>query len=403
VSELWNEAQDIWNSAGKLEDNIKCVVSIGTGRPSLRPFGNDFIEIARSLLAISKETESTAESFIRDKRQLYKEGRYFRFNVERGLEDIGFEDLNQRNAIISATSYYLESHEVFTRMQSFSMISKSIATLSETEAYYIQEGLAAYKAKEWTQTITLLEQALEGRDHSRLEDDQIARAQHHYAEALYHARQHEMARVEFQKLVVWAENRFGKQHVETMKKRMSWGYALHACNLSSPASEQFRLAALGFERASNGADTLDSLRCRYMHGLLASAHEAYDRSWSRWPEAEESLRRAAQGFAKLLKPEDREAFDAQMGYATVLLKMCREQEACSLFRKLLLVATQKRAPQKEDTVKKIKSNIKECEFWLSQPPAVRSADRLPLARERAKERLKKESWRDVTGHWSKGY
>jgi hypothetical protein len=233
VFKPWNEAQDIWNSAGKLEDNIQCLVSIGTGRPSLRPLGNDFIEVGQSLVAISTETESTAESFIRDKRQLYMEGWYFRFNVESGLEDIGFEDLYQKNAIVSATSDYLESHHVFTRMQSFSMISKSFATLGDTEAYYNQEGLADYKAKEWTQTITLLEQAVEGRDHCRLEDDQIAWARQHYAEALYHTRQHEMARVGFQKLVVWAENRFGKQHVETMKNVCRG--AMHCMPAISPA------------------------------------------------------------------------------------------------------------------------------------------------------------------------
>jgi predicted acylesterase/phospholipase RssA len=44
VYELWNEAQDIWPSKS-LEDKIKCLVSIGTGVPSLTPFRADPIGI----------------------------------------------------------------------------------------------------------------------------------------------------------------------------------------------------------------------------------------------------------------------------------------------------------------------------------------------------------------------
>lgn len=36
-SELWNQALDMWSN-GRLEDNVKCLVSIGTRMPPLRPF-----------------------------------------------------------------------------------------------------------------------------------------------------------------------------------------------------------------------------------------------------------------------------------------------------------------------------------------------------------------------------
>jgi hypothetical protein len=88
VYEVWNEAQDLWPS-GSLEDKVKCLVSIGTGVPSLTPFKGDLIGIGQSLLAIATETEKTAERFARDKSRLNDAGRYYRFNVLRGLEDIG--------------------------------------------------------------------------------------------------------------------------------------------------------------------------------------------------------------------------------------------------------------------------------------------------------------------------
>jgi hypothetical protein len=116
VYEAWNEAQDIWPS-GSLEDQIKCLVSIGTGVPSLTPFKDDLVSIGQSLLAIATETEKTAERFCRDKSRLDDMGRYYRFNVLRGLEGVGLEDSKRKNIIIAATDRYIESQVVFKQMK----------------------------------------------------------------------------------------------------------------------------------------------------------------------------------------------------------------------------------------------------------------------------------------------
>ncbi|KAF2203800.1 FabD/lysophospholipase-like protein [Delitschia confertaspora ATCC 74209] len=116
VYEVWNEAQDIWPS-GLLEDKVKCLVSIGTGVPSLTLFKDDLLSIGRSLLAIAIETEKTAERFSRDKSRLDNRGQYYRFNVLRGLEDIGLEDSKGKNTIIAATDRYIESHAVFKQIK----------------------------------------------------------------------------------------------------------------------------------------------------------------------------------------------------------------------------------------------------------------------------------------------
>ncbi|XTI94251.1 FabD/lysophospholipase-like protein [Cenococcum geophilum] len=81
---------DIWPSSS-LEDKIKCLALIGTGVPLLTPFKDDVIE-----------TEKIVERFSRDKLRLDDTGRHFWFNVLRGLEDIGLEDLKRKNAIIAA-------------------------------------------------------------------------------------------------------------------------------------------------------------------------------------------------------------------------------------------------------------------------------------------------------------
>ncbi|KAH3934695.1 hypothetical protein HBH53_264880, partial [Parastagonospora nodorum] len=42
--EMWNQAQLAWGP-GLLEGKVKCVVSIGTGVPSLKPFKDDMLHI----------------------------------------------------------------------------------------------------------------------------------------------------------------------------------------------------------------------------------------------------------------------------------------------------------------------------------------------------------------------
>ena len=116
VYELWNEAQDIWPST-TFENSVQCLVSIGTGVPSLKPFSDDLVGVGQSLLAIATETEKTAERFNRDKSQLDDDGRYYRFNVLHGLEDVGLEDSKQKSAIVAATDRYIESQAVFKKMK----------------------------------------------------------------------------------------------------------------------------------------------------------------------------------------------------------------------------------------------------------------------------------------------
>ncbi|KAL9128122.1 MAG: hypothetical protein Q9217_003143 [Psora testacea] len=116
VAQLWNEAKYIW-SHEPLEDNIKCLVSIGTGVLSLTPYGTSLLEIAQTLKAIATETEKTAESFHRAHTELDDGNRYFRFNVQHGLENIGLEDTTQKNKIIAATSRYVAQESVMRQMK----------------------------------------------------------------------------------------------------------------------------------------------------------------------------------------------------------------------------------------------------------------------------------------------
>lgn len=115
VREVWDQAQLIWGEP--LESQIKCLVSIGTGVPSLRPFSDDVLHIGKTLIAIATETEVTAERFRREMPLLDSTGRYYRFNVDRGLEDIGLEEAKKVKEIAAATRRYMGMHAVHQQMQ----------------------------------------------------------------------------------------------------------------------------------------------------------------------------------------------------------------------------------------------------------------------------------------------
>ena len=119
INEMWTEAYDTFRdgSGWKLEDNILCLVSIGTGMPSLKPFGDDPIEIGKALLAIATDTEKIAEDFHKHHSQMKKQQRYFRFNVLRGLENVGLEDASKKDQILAATRFYIQTETVFNQIE----------------------------------------------------------------------------------------------------------------------------------------------------------------------------------------------------------------------------------------------------------------------------------------------
>ena len=79
------------------------------------------------------ETENTAERFSSEKSMLYEQGRYYRFNVPRGLSKVGLADLSQKNVIASATDRYIETQAVFSQMQACAnMLKQGIWLLPES-------------------------------------------------------------------------------------------------------------------------------------------------------------------------------------------------------------------------------------------------------------------------------
>jgi hypothetical protein len=197
-------------------------------------------------------------------------------------------------------------------------------------------------------------------------------------------------------LVGFSERKHGKDHPETLKRRMSLGEALERCGgVSLPdASAQFRLAAVGWERAIG--QTENAVYCRYKAGLGYSSGEKFSLSWPYWKEGEDNLRRSVEGWKSLRGEQDDKTLEAQIAYATVLLKKQDDSKALRVFRNAREVAKAKGRPKSHAQVEKIKEGIEECEFWLREG---QPRDRLEIARRREAKAYQASHWREGTGHW----
>jgi hypothetical protein len=120
IYQLWAEASSVYRpyDSWKLEDDLKCLISIGTGIPSSKPFGPGTREVAKALMAIATAAETTAEQFQRQNPSLVKKGIFFRFNVTQGLEGIGLEEANRLGDIEACTDRYCASASVIQRIES---------------------------------------------------------------------------------------------------------------------------------------------------------------------------------------------------------------------------------------------------------------------------------------------
>lgn len=117
IRRLWSEAIGVWGPS--FGTRIQCLVSIGTGKPSVAPFGRDPLAIARTLLAISTETETTANEFRKEHQELDYHNAYYRFNVSGGLGDVGLEDAKSKGKVETMTHAYMDDAETMKVLRQF--------------------------------------------------------------------------------------------------------------------------------------------------------------------------------------------------------------------------------------------------------------------------------------------
>ena len=116
IHSVIDEANDHWENATA---NVQCIVSIGTGEPHSLPVGNNAWELVETLKKIATKSQDTAERFARDHPELLSEGKYYRFNVVKGLEDVGLEEHEKSDVVASATNTYMQKDAQADQVKSF--------------------------------------------------------------------------------------------------------------------------------------------------------------------------------------------------------------------------------------------------------------------------------------------
>jgi hypothetical protein len=133
INELYMEAMTLFDkSEEEFDKQIRVLVSIGTGRPALQGFGEKLTEVAKSIVSIATETQTTANIFHLTHRKLASRGGYFRFNPP-DLNGVALDEASKKDIIAARTEAYgndAETVEMVERWKNAAGTEQSALTLA---------------------------------------------------------------------------------------------------------------------------------------------------------------------------------------------------------------------------------------------------------------------------------
>lgn len=135
VDEVEEEASNIWCSeTGDLKPLVKCFIFIETGDLGKKPFEDSMIKfLGQTVVEIATEMENTERRFIARWAGHFDDKRYFCFNVNQGLQNVGLDEYKKKGLIKAATEEYL------THMTQKFWVRDCIQNLRLKQSVYIQE------------------------------------------------------------------------------------------------------------------------------------------------------------------------------------------------------------------------------------------------------------------------
>lgn len=135
VDEVEGEATNIWSpEMRELQPLVKCFISIGTGNPGIQAFEDGVPKfLGGTVPQIATETEATDRKFIARWARHFDEKRYFRFNIEQGLQGVGLAEYEMEGAIQAASEAYL------THTGQKSRVRDCVGNLSLKQSVYIED------------------------------------------------------------------------------------------------------------------------------------------------------------------------------------------------------------------------------------------------------------------------
>jgi len=119
---------------------VKCFVSIGTGDPGIKPIAEGAWKfMSDTLVNLATQTENTAELFIQRHRRLYDAKRYFRFNVQQGLQGVGLAEYEKEAEIVGATTKYMGSQQIKSAARDCALnLKQKQCTYAEADYSYLR-------------------------------------------------------------------------------------------------------------------------------------------------------------------------------------------------------------------------------------------------------------------------
>ncbi|OQD93316.1 hypothetical protein PENSOL_c033G04096 [Penicillium solitum] len=119
IEEVEEEAADIWCTMSRaLKPLVKCLVSVGTGDPAKLPMDDNVLKfLSKTLVRMATKPESTERRFMARWSNEAKGKRYFRFNVEQGLQQVHMTEFEKQSVIESATYAYLHHSSQKVRLR----------------------------------------------------------------------------------------------------------------------------------------------------------------------------------------------------------------------------------------------------------------------------------------------
>ena len=116
MREVWIEARGVW-PAGALENQLKCMVSIGTGEPSIKRSRRRLFGLVKAADVDVVDPEIDTNRFIQEHTEVDDENRLFRFDVPNGLGEIDLDSIEEMETIVDATQDYLEKELVYKQIR----------------------------------------------------------------------------------------------------------------------------------------------------------------------------------------------------------------------------------------------------------------------------------------------
>jgi len=125
IEEVINESDRIWPG-----HTIGCVISIGTGRSAQTAIDGSLSKLPGACIKAALGAQNKAEEFIKSRtgRELYESSKYFRFNVEQGLQHLKLDECRNFELIDASTVRYLKLSEVAAQ------ITRCARSLASTDA-----------------------------------------------------------------------------------------------------------------------------------------------------------------------------------------------------------------------------------------------------------------------------